>query len=103
VEYLGIDYQVRTGKSHIKPFRDFLNFTILIARLASYFEPLRLFLPIAYTLLFLGVIRGIRDVIVGNYIGSLAVMLVLMGIQFIFNGIILDTMQRRFRANEPRR
>lgn len=55
VKYLDIDYSPRVGKSKIRPIRDTINFFNLIVRTATYFAPLRVFMPIA-SLLFLGFI-----------------------------------------------
>lgn len=95
VRYIPVNYLRRIGRSSIKPIQDFLGFVILIVRLASYFEPLRFFLPVAFTLLGLAILRGIRDVIVTNALGSLAVILLLTALQIFVLGVIADVIVRR--------
>lgn len=95
VRYEPILYERRIGKSNIKPVKDFLGFAMLIVRLASYFEPLRFFLPAAFTLFLLGVARAIRDVLVVNQFGALAVILVLTAFQVFVLGVIADVIVRR--------
>lgn len=48
VEYVPIDYAKRVGRSKIRPIRDTLNFVQLIIRTILLFEPLRIFLPVAF-------------------------------------------------------
>ena len=47
IAYLPIDYHPRKGRSKIQPIRDTLNFFALVARLALYFRPMRVFFPMA--------------------------------------------------------
>jgi glycosyltransferase involved in cell wall biosynthesis len=61
--YLPIDYYKRTGKSKITPWH-FMEFIILILRMAVLFQPLRVFLPIAFTLGAFGVTKAIFDITV---------------------------------------
>lgn len=101
VRYLPINYERRIGKSNIKPVKDFFGFSMLIVRLASYFEPLRFFLPAAFILAGLGVVRAIRDVIVVNQFGALAVILMLTAFQVFVLGVIADVIVRRFQVVPP--
>ena len=97
VHYIPINYERRIGKSNIKPVQDFLGFSMLIVRLASYFDPLRFFLPAAFVLALLGVARAIRDVIVVNQFGALSVILMLTAFQVFVLGVIADVIVRRFQ------
>ena len=98
VRYEPIHYERRIGKSNIKPVKDFLGFAMLIVRLASYFDPLRFFLPAAIGLLALGFARAIRDVIVVNQFGALSVILFLTAFQVFVLGVIADVIVRRFQV-----
>jgi glycosyltransferase involved in cell wall biosynthesis len=95
VRYEPINYEKRVGKSNIKPVQDFFGFSMLIVRLASYFEPLRFFLPAAFVLAFLGVLRAVRDIIVVNQFGALSVILLLTAFQVFMLGVIADVIVRR--------
>jgi len=97
VRYLPIQYERRVGKSNIKPVQDFFGFAMLIVRLASYFEPLRFFLPAAFGLAFVGVLRAIRDVVIQNQFGALSVILLLTAFQVFVLGVIADVIVRRFQ------
>lgn len=50
-----IDYLKRNGKSKLKPFKSFKSFTGLIMKLALYFNPLKVFIPLSLLLFFAGV------------------------------------------------
>lgn len=102
VRYEPINYERRIGKSNIKPVKDFIGFSMLIVRLASYFEPLRFFLPAAFGLAILGVLRAIRDVIVVNQFGALSVILLLTAFQVFMLGVIADVIVRRSLVAPPR-
>ncbi len=95
IKYVPIEYAKRVGKSNIKPVRDFFGFTMLIIRIASYFEPLRFFLPLAFAIMGVGVLRGLRDFLLLDHIGSLAVTIFLMGVHIFVMGIIAEVVVRR--------
>jgi glycosyltransferase involved in cell wall biosynthesis len=98
VRYIPVNYQRRIGKSNIKPVKDFFGFVILIVRLATYFDPLKFFLPAAFALFGLGLLRAIRDVIVVNQFGALSVILFTTGFQVFVLGVIADVIVRRFQV-----
>lgn len=98
VEYVPIRYDRRIGRSNIKPVRDFLGFAMLIVRLASYFDPLRFFLPASLVLLAIGIARALRDLIVVNQFGALSVILILSALQIFAFGVIADVIVRRFQV-----
>ncbi len=47
VDWISINYQKRSGSSKIRPIRDTLGFTALIVRTVLYFNPLKIFYPVA--------------------------------------------------------
>ncbi len=95
IKFLPIEYSRRIGKSNIKPIRDFLGFSMLIVRVASYFEPLRFFLPIAYLLMTIAVVKGIRDFVLLNHIGVMAAIMMVCGVQIFMTGILAEVVVRR--------
>ncbi len=95
LKYLPINYSTRIGKSNIKPVKDFFGFSVLILRIASYFEPLRFFLPVALTVMFLGIAKGARDFVVLGTIGALAVTMFILGVQIFMAGLTAEVIVRR--------
>ena len=98
VRYVPIHYDRRIGRSNIKPVQDFLGFSMLIVRLATYFDPLRFFLPAAMGLALVGIGRAVRDVLVVNQFGALAVILLLTAFQIFVLGVVADVIVRRFQV-----
>lgn len=47
VDFFPVNYMKRKGKSKIRPLRDTLNFVQLIVRTILYFNPLKVFVPVA--------------------------------------------------------
>lgn len=95
VVYIPIEYKKRVGDSSIRPMRDFFSFIMLIVRIASYFEPLRFFLPLAFGIMGLGFFKGFIDFARLGAIGSLAVIMFLMGVQVMITGILAEVIVRR--------
>lgn len=48
VDWVSIDYKKRQGTSKIRPIRDTLSFAGLIVRTVLYFNPLKVFFPVAF-------------------------------------------------------
>jgi len=101
IKFIPIHYAARIGQSNIKPFKDFLAFTMLIVRIASYFDPLRFYLPIAFIFISAGGIKGMRDFLVLGQIGPLAASVFLAGMQMVITGILADTIVRRSPTPGP--
>lgn len=94
-QFIPINYFVRIGKSNIKPIKNFLGFTMLIVRLASYFEPLRFFIPLSAFVGVVGLIKGGFDLYNLNHMGNLSVIIMLSALQILITGILCDVMVRR--------
>ena len=55
VKYIPINYHRRKGRSKIRPLRDTMTFLLLIVRVITYFNPLRVFLPVSFILFIIGI------------------------------------------------
>jgi polyisoprenyl-phosphate glycosyltransferase len=51
VKYVPIDYFKRAGRSKFHPFTDAYNYLLQVLRMVMYFNPLRVLMPVALTLL----------------------------------------------------
>jgi glycosyltransferase involved in cell wall biosynthesis len=98
VKYVPIDYHERTGKSKIKPFRDGSNFIMLIVRTITYFNPLKVFLPISIVLFVFGFVVLVYQAIVTRNVADLPVMLILAAFQIGFLGLVADLIVRKRRS-----
>lgn len=90
--YTPIEYGKRVGKSKIKPI-DFLNFIILILRMITLFNPLRVFLPVGLVLFMLGFFKSLYDLTQWN-LSETAVFAFLAAIMVWSLGLIADMISR---------
>jgi len=99
VKYIPIDYYKRKGKSSIHPIRDAWNYFLLVVRTIMYFNPLKVFLPVALTLIVVGAIKLLRDIIYyrGLYVPGITLMLILTAIQVGAIGLLADLIVKRTR------
>jgi len=116
VIYHRINYLRRIGKSKIMP-RHFLDFTILVLRMAMLFQPLKVFVPIACSSGLIGVIKVAFDIVAavmrhGGFSWSIfsepvvstsALLLLLGSYQLLLIGMMADGVIRRIaHHNQPR-
>ena len=108
VVYHPINYYERVGKSKIRP-RNFIDFAILVLRMAMLFQPLKIFAPLAFLCSLLGVLKAIADiatVLLRTPVWDLslfqhpmlsvsAVLLLLVGLQILLIGMVADGVLRR--------
>ncbi|HOT91980.1 MAG TPA: glycosyltransferase family 2 protein [Anaerolineae bacterium] len=96
VAYVPINYMTRTGKSKIRPLRDTLNFVNLILRMALYFAPLKIFLPLSGFLLFLGLLWGVFSWAVLKRLADVStVVIVMAAVQIAVVGMLAELIDRR--------
>ena len=95
VKYIPIDYYERKGKSKIKPFRDGFNFIMLIIKTITYFNPLKVFLPISIVLFVIGSAILLYNVIFTRNVADLPVMLILAAFQIGLLGLLADLIVKR--------
>jgi len=96
IDYLPITYHTRVGHSKISPIRDTLSFVELILRVALYFAPLKIFLPLSGLLLFLAVAWGaFTRYILGRLADVSTVVLVVGAIQVAAVGLLAELVNQR--------
>lgn len=95
LKYVPIPYYKRTGQSKIHPIKDTLRFFMLVTRLSLYFKPLRFFLPLSTLILLLAILRGLRDVLLVNHLGGLALVLFFMAFQVFFFGLLAEIISKK--------
>ena len=105
VEYVPIDYHHRIGNSKIRPIRDTLNFLQLIARMALYFAPLKLFLPLGLMLFLAGIGWGIATKLLTGEVADVSTLIIAVAaIHIGAIGLLAELMrtglQQNFRNEE---
>jgi glycosyltransferase involved in cell wall biosynthesis len=100
VDYVPINYYVRVGQSKIKPVRDTLNFIQLIMRMALYFAPLKIFLPLSGLLLLLALAWGLFSAFVLGRLADVSTLVITMtAIQIAIVGLLAELINQRFPNN----
>lgn len=98
VKYIPIDYRHRTGKSKIRPVRDTLNFVSLIIRTVLYFNPLRIFAPIAVLFITAGGVVFLASwAWLPLILDTTTAILVMTGVQILVLGLLADIIVRQRR------
>ena len=96
VKYVPISYFHRVGHSKIKPFKDGLNFILLIVNATTYFNPLKIFLPIAGIFILAGLLTFLYSaIILGRFYDSTIVLFFVAGIQIGLFGLLADLVVKR--------
>jgi glycosyltransferase involved in cell wall biosynthesis len=64
LRYIPIDYAKRSGKSKFRFVSDAYRYILQVLRMVMYFNPLKVLMPVALTLLGIGIAKGIFDMVV---------------------------------------
>ena len=99
VDYVSIDYAARSGSSKIRPIRDTLGFTALIIRTVLYFNPLRVFYPVAgfLTLVLLAFLYFDLFVEEPANLGDKTVLMFVAVVQVLTIGLLADLIEKKSR------
>jgi polyisoprenyl-phosphate glycosyltransferase len=98
VEYVPITYRERAGRSHFHPIKDAYRYILQVLRMVTYFEPLRVFGPVALTLLLIGSGKFVFDQIREPFnIAANTLLLLLGGLILFAVGLLADLIVRTNR------
>ena len=105
VHYIPIDYYPRIGKSSFHPIRDTYNYLSLVFRTLTYFNPLKVFLPVSLFVFMLGVMKTFYDNFVLHDIRESDVIIMVVAVLIGMLGMLADLMvaQNRHRYLAPPR
>lgn len=96
IKYLPINYHPRVGRSKIRPIQDTLNFVGLILRIALYFAPLKIFLPLSGCLLLLGILWGVLTKFALGQLADVSTMIIIMSaFQIAALGLLAELINKR--------
>lgn len=99
VEFIPIEYKMRSGRSKIRPIRDTLNFLQLIIRTVLYFDPLKIFLPMSAFFFIASIAVLILSYLFTPKIMDITtVILFISGVQILAIGMIADLIDKRNRS-----
>ncbi|CAN5857121.1 glycosyltransferase family 2 protein [soil metagenome] len=98
VDYLPIDYQQRAGRSHFHPITDAYRYILQVLRMITFFEPLRVFGPVALSLLLVGAGKFVYDQIQEPFAIAANTLLLILGGLILFSvGMLADLIVRTNR------
>ncbi len=63
IDYLPISYAQRAGNSKFHPLKDAYRYILQVLRMIVYFNPLKVLMPPALWLVFIGIVKGVVDVV----------------------------------------
>jgi glycosyltransferase involved in cell wall biosynthesis len=95
VKYVPIEYNKRAGKSKIRPIHDTINFIQLILRTVMYFNPLKIFLPIATFVFIAFLLSSIIDIVILDNLTDKTVIFFLAFVQILVLGLLADLIDKR--------
>ena len=96
IKYVPIDYHERHGISKINPIKDGLNFILLIFKAITYFNPLKVFLPVSFGLFLIAAFLFIYSAfILGKVMDITVIILIVSSIQIALFGMLADLVVRR--------
>lgn len=96
VDYVPINYHARMGRSKIKPIRDTLRFTQLVLRMALYFNPLRIFIPLSIFFLLAGIVWGIFSIaVLGRFADASTIVIITTAVQVLGIGLLAELVNKR--------
>lgn len=90
VGYVPIDYYRRTGRSTFHPIKDTYNYLVTVLRTTTYFNPLKIFLPLSIFLVTSGVLKTAYDLIFQHRIKDSDVTIIVIGCLVGVLGLLAD-------------
>lgn len=96
VKYVPINYYKRVGKSKIRPFKDGFNFIMLIFRTITYFNPLKVFLPVGFAFFVTAIFVFVYSTLfLGRFMDVTTIILIVAAIQTVLFGLLADLVVRK--------
>jgi glycosyltransferase involved in cell wall biosynthesis len=100
--YIPIKGRRRKGKSNIKLLRDGLRFLLIIIRIATFYSPLKVFIPVSVLMFLTGLLYGLYKVLfLGTRYGPTSAMLMTVSVVIFMVGLVSEQVaQLRFERSE---
>jgi glycosyltransferase involved in cell wall biosynthesis len=95
VRYVPIDYAKRSGTSKFRFVKDAYRYILQVLRMVMYFNPLKVLMPVALSLLLLGIGKGIYDMVVHPLLFAVnTVLIFLTGVLITSLALLADLIVR---------
>lgn len=100
VRYIPIPYAKRAGRSKFMPIKDTYRYLLQVLRMITFFNPLRVFFPLGLTLLVIGILKVVFDMIDHPFrLAGNTVLILLGGLQVVVLGLLADLVVARTKAS----
>ena len=97
VHYIDIEYKQRAGRSKFHPLKDTYLYLLQVLRMITYFEPLRIFGPIALSMLLLSIVKLGYDLIAHPFrVANITILLFLFAFNTLALGLLADLSSKSF-------
>jgi len=101
VGFFPIKTNKRIGKSKLKPFRNGIKFIVIILRISTLFNPMKVFFPLSLIPMTCGIGYGIYAIIDHMKLPNTAVLLIFLGVIIFMMGLISEQISAlRFEKGE---
>jgi len=90
IRYVPIEAKKRQGKSKIKLFQDGARFFLIITKIATLFSPLRVFLPVSFTLFLTGLLYYIYTFITAHRFSNMSALLFSSALILFMMGLVSE-------------
>ena len=98
VTYVPIDYASRTGRSKFHLIRDTYVYIMQVLRMVTFFNPLTVFMPVGLTLLGIGAVKVVYDLIAHPLrVANNTVLTLFAGFQIVVLALLADLVVARTR------
>lgn len=96
VDFMPINYYPRKGKSTFRPIKDTYGYLTLVIRTVTWFNPLKVFIPMSVLVGLIGLYQFVFDVMKWDLRIS-TVMMILIAVQIAAFGLLADLISKRSR------
>lgn len=90
VGYHPIVVSKRLGESHISVLRDGFRFVLIITKIGTLYSPFKLFVPLSFGLMFLGLIRYVHTFITDGTFTNMSALLLISSVIVFLMGVISE-------------
>jgi len=95
VKFVDINYFPRRGRSKIRIFRDGLNFILLILRSITYFNPLKVFIPMSIFFFAAGLFVAFFSIFyLGKFMDVTTILLLITSVVVFLFGLVADAISK---------
>ncbi|OGD33345.1 hypothetical protein A2833_01970 [Candidatus Azambacteria bacterium RIFCSPHIGHO2_01_FULL_44_55] len=95
VKYIPIDYHKRVGVSKVRPFRDAINYFVLVMRMILFYNPLKFFIPLSILFFLASAASFLYDIRFLKDLTEKSVILFVSFVQIAILGFLADLINKR--------